>query len=469
MNAYPKGNIRPFATTIVEMALLVDVGLIAFVLWATAAVLLIEWEAIHTSLMLSVFILYGTAAKYSGLYKSWCNARMLNEIGLAWLSWSVALLILVFVIYVFDIPIKFAHGLIGLWFVLGLSVLAIYRTVLRILLRWFRMHGRNCRTVAIVGATDIGSRLEHYMQNMAWIGLNCLGTFDDRVPDSDRTMAVDTVLRGSVNDLIEHAKAGEVDIVYLALSMGQEVAVKNVMDALSNTTVTVYLVPDYSQLYLLRAHWEVLGNIPMVGLVDTPNKGYGGVLKATIDVVLAGSLIVLLALPMFLVAAGVLLTSPGPVIFRQTRYGLNGREFKIWKFRTMTVCEDRDEFQQAVRNDPRVTKFGAFLRRTSIDELPQLFNVLMGDMSIVGPRPHPVAMSDQQRNLINRYMQRYKVKPGITGWAQVNGARGETDTLEKIRTRVRLDLEYIDNWTIWLDLKIIYHTIRIVLNDANAY
>lgn len=469
MNAYPKGIVRPFATTIVELTLLVDVGLIAFVLWATTGVLLIEWEAIHTSLVLSVFILYGICAKYSGLYKSWRSTRLLNEIGLAWLSWSVTMLGIVFVIYVIDIPLYFGHGMIGLWFVLGLSVLAIYRTGLRILLRWLRKHGRNYRTVAIIGATDIGSRLERSLQNMAWTGLHCLGTFDDRVPDSDRILAVDTVLRGSVNDLIEHAKAGQVDIVYMALSMGQGAAIKEIMDALSNTTVTVYFVPDYSPLDLLYAHWEVLGNIPMVSLVDSPNKGYGGVLKATFDVVLAASLLVFLALPMILVAAGVYLTSPGPVIFRQTRYGLNGREFKIWKFRTMTVCEDRDEFRQAVRNDPRVTKFGALLRRTSIDELPQLFNVLMGDMSIVGPRPHPVAMNDQQRNLINRYMQRYKVKPGITGWAQVNGARGETDTLEKIRNRVRLDLEYIDNWTIWLDLKIIYHTIRIVLNDANAY
>jgi putative colanic acid biosynthesis UDP-glucose lipid carrier transferase len=172
---------------------------------------------------------------------------------------------------------------------------------------------------------------------------------------------------------------------------------------------------------------------------------------------------------MLIIALAIRLGSPGPALYKQQRYGLNGVKFEIWKFRSMTVCENTDEFRQATRNDARVTPLGAFLRRTSLDELPQFVNVLLGNMSIVGPRPHPVVMNERQRKLIDRYMQRHKVKPGITGWAQVNGYRGETDTLEKVRGRISHDLEYIDNWSIWLDIRIIFRTIRTVFNDANVY
>lgn len=453
----------------VEMTRLVDAGLIMLAMLLAIHVLSLEWETMHTSITLAAFIVYSFSASYLGLYRSWRVSPMRKEIGLAWLSWVASILWVMFFAYSFDISEQIDHSLMLLWFGLAFATLAGFRIVVRVALRWLRWQGRNYRTVAIVGATDIGARVEHNLRHMAWTGMHLLGTFDDHEPDPDRVLASDIKLQGDVQALIKRAQAGDVDIVYITLPMGEETKIKNIVSALGNTTVTIYFVPDFSLFDLLHARWEMLGTIQLVSLVDTPNKGYGGMLKTSFDFFAASVLLCLLALPLLLVAVGVYLSSPGPVIFKQTRYGLNGKEFKIWKFRTMTVCEDRDQFRQAVKNDPRVTRFGMFLRKTSIDELPQLFNVLFGDMSIVGPRPHPVALNDQQRHLIDRYMQRYKVKPGITGWAQVNGARGETDTLDKIHRRILLDLEYIDNWSIWLDLKIILKTLRIVINDANAY
>lgn len=453
----------------VEMTRLVDAGLILLAMFIAVHVLSLEWETMHTSITLAAFIVYSFSASYLGLYRSWRVSPIRKEIGLAWLSWVVSILWVMFFVYIFNISPQIDHSLMLLWFWFAFATLAAFRIVVRVSLRWLRWQGRNYRTVAIVGATDIGARVEHNLRHMAWTGMHLLGTFDDHEPAPDRVLASDIKLQGDVQALIEQAQAGDVDIVYITLPMGEEARIKSIVSALGNTTVTIYFVPDFSLFDLLHARWEMLGTIQLVSLVDTPNKGYGGLLKTSFDMVAAFVLLCLLALPLLLVAAGVYLSSPGPVIFKQTRYGLNGKEFKIWKFRTMTVCEDRDQFRQAVKNDPRVTRFGAFLRKTSIDELPQLFNVLFGDMSIVGPRPHPVALNDQQRHLIDRYMQRYKVKPGITGWAQVNGARGETDTLDKIHRRILLDLEYIDNWSIWLDLKIIMKTLRIIINDANAY
>src|SRR5690606_32379061 len=213
---------------------------------------------------------------------------------------------------------------------------------------------------------------------------------------------------------------------------------------------------------------EVAG-LPVLNLSATPMEGVNGLLKALEDRVLAALILLLIWPVMVAIAIGIKLSSPGPVIFKQHRYGLRGNKIEVWKFRTMTVCENDDNVTQAKRNDPRVTRFGAFLRRTSLDELPQLFNVLQGRMSLVGPRPHAVAHNEQYRKLIGRYMLRHTVKPGITGLAQINGWRGETDSLDKMQKRVEYDLYYIENWSLWLDLKIIFLTLFKGLRHPNAY
>jgi putative colanic acid biosynthesis UDP-glucose lipid carrier transferase len=209
--------------------------------------------------------------------------------------------------------------------------------------------------------------------------------------------------------------------------------------------------------------------MPAISVCDTPFHGMNAVSKRATDIILAGAALLVLAPLLVVIATIIKLTSAGPVLFRQRRYGLNGEEIIIYKFRSMTVCEDGAVVNQATRGDQRVTPLGRILRSTSLDELPQLLNVLEGKMSVVGPRPHAVAHNEQYRKLINGYMIRHKVRPGITGWAQVNGLRGETDTLEKMSERVRFDLDYLSHWTPWMDVKIIFRTLWVIARDHNAY
>jgi putative colanic acid biosynthesis UDP-glucose lipid carrier transferase len=219
----------------------------------------------------------------------------------------------------------------------------------------------------------------------------------------------------------------------------------------------------------MRARWVLVGGMPAVSLYESPFDGLNGGLKRLEDLVLGSVLLAVVALPMAVIAMAIVAGSPGPALFRQRRYGLNGKVVQVLKFRTMTCTEDGPCVAQATHNDSRVTPLGRFLRSSSLDELPQLFNVLRGDMSLVGPRPHAVAHNEAYRGRIHGYMLRHKVKPGITGWAQVNGWRGETETLDKMRHRVDHDLEYVRNWSLGLDLRILASTVSVVLSRRNAY
>jgi putative colanic acid biosynthesis UDP-glucose lipid carrier transferase len=251
--------------------------------------------------------------------------------------------------------------------------------------------------------------------------------------------------------------------------MSAESRIVKLVEALGDTTASVYLVPNFFIFDLMKGKLTEIDGIPLLSLHETPFSGADGWLKRIEDIVLGSLILSLIALPMVFIALGVKLTSPGPALFKQHRYGLNGKIVEVWKFRSMSCQEDGDTVRQASKSDARVTPLGAFLRRTSLDELPQFINVLQGTMSIVGPRPHAVAHNEQYRKLIRGYMLRHKVRPGITGLAQVNGWRGETDTLEKMRMRVRFDLAYMQNWSILLDLKIIFQTIFKGFTNPNAY
>ena len=220
---------------------------------------------------------------------------------------------------------------------------------------------------------------------------------------------------------------------------------------------------------LLHSRWSDVQGVPVVSVFENPFYGVDGILKRAFDVCLASIALLIVAIPMLLIALAVKLTSKGPVLFRQLRYGLDGKEIVGWKFRSMPVCENGDTVVQATKNDSRLTSIGGFLRKSSLDELPQIFNVLFGQMSMVGPRPHANAHNEFYRSQIEGYMLRHKVKPGITGLAQVNGCRGETETLDKMENRVFYDHQYIREWTIWLDLRIILKTFGVVFSKQNAY
>jgi putative colanic acid biosynthesis UDP-glucose lipid carrier transferase len=241
------------------------------------------------------------------------------------------------------------------------------------------------------------------------------------------------------------------------------------LDALRDTTASIYFVPDTFVTDLIQGRLEAVGGIPVVAVCETPFVGMDGVIKRGSDLLLSLLILSLISPLLLLIALAVKVTSPGPAIFKQRRYGLDGDEITVYKFRSMTALDDGGKIEQAHKGDSRVTSLGAFLRRTSLDELPQLFNVLQGRMSIVGPRPHAVAHNEMYRKLIKGYMRRHKVKPGITGWAQVNGCRGETESLEKMKARIDYDLEYLRNWSLRLDLYIIAKTVWVVLKGDHAY
>jgi putative colanic acid biosynthesis UDP-glucose lipid carrier transferase len=245
--------------------------------------------------------------------------------------------------------------------------------------------------------------------------------------------------------------------------------VRELVHELGDTTASIYFVPDLFAFDLIRSQLSHVNGLPVVAICETPFCGLNGVIKRISDIVLASLALVLLAPFMAGIAWAIRRSSPGPILFRQRRYGLEGEEFEVYKFRTMLVCEDGAQIRQAQENDPRVTRVGRFLRRTSLDELPQLFNVLNGTMSLVGPRPHAVAHNEHYRRLVSGYMLRHKVRPGITGWAQVNGLRGETANVDRMSQRVQFDLDYLRHWSLGLDLMILLRTAMIVVRDRNAY
>jgi len=330
-----------------------------------------------------------------------------------------------------------------------------------------RLQGPPLRAV-VVGMNEQGGSLADRLTMAHYTGVELLGFFDDRAPDRIHGRGRHRML-GRIQEIADYVKKNNVQLVYLSLPMASQPRIKQLLDALKDTTASVYFVPDMFVTDLINGRTDTVCGMPVISVCETPFRGPNAVVKRASDILLSVAILLLLSPLMLAIAATIKLTSPGPVIFRQRRYGLWGQQIIVYKFRTMTVTEDGPVVRQARRDDDRVTPIGRILRRTSMDELPQFINVLQGRMSIVGPRPHAVAHNEFYRPLIKSYMIRHKVKPGITGWAQVNGYRGETDSLEKMEARIRCDLDYLRNWSLRLDLYIIWRTIRLVFKDGAAY
>ncbi len=294
------------------------------------------------------------------------------------------------------------------------------------------------------------------------------GFFDDRAAER-LGLGAEEHLLGPASEVPRLCREGRIDVVYVALPLSAQSRVSGLLAQLWDTTASVYWLPDPLLFGPVRPSIQLVAGTPVVRMCETPFLGAPALVKRAEDLLLGG-LLLIACLPLLLaIAAAVKLDSPGPVIFRQRRHGLDGREIVVDKFRTMTVLEDGLELRQARCSDPRVTRVGAFLRRFSLDELPQLVNVLQGRMSLVGPRPHALAHTELYRKLVSGYMIRHKVRPGITGWAQVNGLRGETDSVEKMRARVEHDLAYLADWSLALDLRILARTVWAVIRGDNAY
>nr|WP_050568468.1 undecaprenyl-phosphate glucose phosphotransferase [Dickeya chrysanthemi] len=348
------------------------------------------------------------------------------------------------------------------WYTLSLCILYLMRLIT------FKCMAKKRIRVAIVGLTPGGLAAEKaLLKEYANMQLD-LAFYDDRHP-SRFGYLTKSEFKGKVSALVEEAKSGRIDEIYIALPMVALKRIRYFLSMMSDTTVDTYIIPDLYSYSSYVSQLRSINNIQTISIFRSPFDGIGSVIKRVEDLLIGGIITLLISPLLLMIAIGIKLTSPGPVFFKQDRYGLSGNKIKVWKFRSMHVMENSDVVKQATKNDPRVTRFGAFLRRTSLDELPQFFNVLQGTMSIIGPRPHAVVHNEQYRQLVENYMIRHKVKPGISGLAQVNGYRGEVDTLDKMEKRVYYDIAYIQSWSLWLDIKIIFKTIFKGFVGENAY
>ncbi|HED17707.1 MAG TPA: undecaprenyl-phosphate glucose phosphotransferase, partial [Gammaproteobacteria bacterium] len=400
---------------------------------------------------------------------SWRNIPFAYEATLVSTTWAMAALVLLVGLYATKQSENFSRLATVFWFIVTPLPMLLWRRLTRTIMHYSRLKGYDRQKVAIVGANAAGTHVAQVILQNPDLGYDLLGFYDDRKPDRGRTDSSCEV-QGRFETLVEKARNGEVNQIYITLPINAKKRIVELISALSDTTVSVFLIPDLFMFNLFYGQqWQTLHGVSMVSVFQTPFTGPALFLKRVQDIVLSVLILIIISPVMLITALAVKFSSPGPALFRQKRYGIDGREFTVWKFRSMTTQEDGNSVAQAVRDDPRVTRVGAFIRRTSLDELPQFFNVLAGTMSIVGPRPHAVVHNEHYRLRIKGYMLRHAVRPGITGWAQVNGWRGETETQDKMEERIQCDLWYIQNWSTWLDIKIIILTIFRGFSGKNAY
>jgi len=464
-------NSRLIANILRVLDGLVTVLLLAFLYWFFQ-VRPEDFKPYYVLLATITFLLTIVIFSTTRLYKPWRGANLGRLVRQIVLSWTLVVANLAMIGYVTKTSELFSRRVLLVWIALTPMTLMVLRFSVYLVLRWARARGMNSRSAVIAGAGDLGKRLATHLGETISLGIRLLGFFDDRLAGQ----SVEPIpggksypVLGSLDNLKDFVQKNQINMVYLALPLRAENRLRGVVEALRDTTASVYFVPDVFIFSLLQAGFSDLRGIPLISLWETPFCGINGWLKRAEDLIMATLFLLCLWPLMLFIALGVKFSSPGPIFFKQRRYGLDGEEFWVYKFRSMRVCEDQQMIPQATRNDPRVTRFGAFLRRLSLDELPQLLNVVNGTMSLVGPRPHAVAHNEFFRTRISGYMLRHKVQPGLTGWAQVNGWRGETQTVEKMKKRIEHDLEYIQHWSLWLDLKIIFLTVFRVLKDRRAY
>jgi len=420
--------------------------------------------------ILLAVLVFHWLSEFHQLYGSWRGERIGREVIKVFNYWGLTFVVLLTVDYLLLKHDNLPDNSQMTWFAAVLLVLCGYRLLIRSLLHGLRRRGFNTRRVAIVGTGQVGQRLAESISSAPWMGMELLGFYDTEPQQMDLSVPGPRVpVLGDLQQLIDDAREGRIDKVYITLALSGQPDLHDLVKGLSDTTASVYLIPDVFMFELLHARSESINGLASISIFDSPMDGAWSLVKRVEDILLSTLILLMIALPLLLIAIAIKVTSPGPVLFRQRRYGLDGKPIMVWKFRSMSVQENGDVVTQATRNDSRITPLGAFLRRTSLDELPQFFNVLRGDMSIVGPRPHAVAHNEQYRKQVAGYMLRHKVKPGITGWAQINGWRGETDTLDKMQKRVEFDLEYIEHWSLWLDMKIILLTLFKGFTHKNAF
>ncbi|SYG64513.1 UDP-phosphate glucose phosphotransferase [Klebsiella pneumoniae] len=458
-----RGRSKPNASLISIVQRFSDISIIFVGLYAVCLINNKSFGYNQILVCLIVLSAFQMIGGISDFYRSWRGVKLSAELSLVLKNWTLSLMLIMGVITYSEV-LSLPFIILLEWYIFVCFGVIICRMSIRLGARVIRNMGYNTRRIAIAGSMPIAINLAKSFIDEPWLGFVVVGLYDDKVIHHN-----EIEYKGNFTKLITDAKAGDLDRIYLAMSMSDELEMKELIRQLTDTTCSVILIPDIFTFNILQSRTEEVNGVPVVPLFDTPINGINMVLKRLEDLFVSLLIIVLISPLLLIISISVKVSSPGPVIFKQTRYGMDGKAIQVWKFRSMTVMENDTVIKQATKNDVRVTKIGGFLRKTSLDELPQFFNVLGGTMSIVGPRPHAVAHNEQYRNLIEGYMLRHKVKPGITGWAQINGWRGETDTIDKMQKRVEYDLEYIREWSIWLDIKIIFLTIFKGFINKSAY
>jgi putative colanic acid biosysnthesis UDP-glucose lipid carrier transferase len=427
---------------------------------------------IHTDYVTLVVIAFlGVVSVFPqfNLYVSWRGQSLVKQAQTIFIAWAVVVLMLIIILFSLKMSADYSRAWLLYWAIFGLVLMLLMRVLVYAFLQYQRKQGRNIRYVALVGAGDLAKKVLTQTKESPWTGYRIVALFDDN-PELSGKVICDVPVKGVIADVSNYLTTRVIDEIWLALPLRAEQRMKQLLFDLRHFTVNIKLIPDIFGFSLLNHSMTEIAGLPAVNLSDTPMGGVNRLIKAVEDGLLGLAIFIFILPLLLLISIGIKLTSPGPVLFKQKRHGWDGKIINVYKFRTMRLDADENgSVTQAKINDFRVTPFGEFLRKTSLDELPQFYNVLQGRMSIVGPRPHAVQHNEIYKDQVDKYMLRHMVKPGITGWAQINGYRGETDTLDKMKRRIEFDLYYIENWSLWFDFKIIVMTIFKGFIHKNAY
>lgn len=445
-----------------------DMSLIVLSLLAIMQGYGVAFNKDYLLVLVGMLLLFSYIGESFGLYRSWRLGKFSNMCRLLVVILTLCFVLNFTVMFIFKYTELYSRVVMVGWYLVSVILLLSWRVCVRKIKRIRRSRGFSIQKVAIIGLTETGMNLYNEIWKHDDLGFDCIGFFDDR--DASRIENLEPkLIEGNINQAIGLAKTGAIHKLYICLPLLAEQRIADIIEQLGNTTVDVLITPDFLLKNLMNARIGSVGEVDTISVFESSVNGMRRFYKRSFDIVFSLCAIVAISPVLIAVAIAVYVTSPGAILFKQDRYGLDGRKIKVWKFRSMSVTENSDVVTQASKGDARITPVGAFIRRTSLDELPQFFNVLRGEMSVVGPRPHAVSHNEEYRNLVTYYMLRHKVLPGITGWAQVNGWRGETDTLDKMEKRVEFDLAYIRNWTLWWDVKIVFMTFFKGFVGKNVY
>jgi len=453
----------------IEMVLLATIGVVAYFVYVTDAELL---HYLVLSVGASGLALFGqNIVKNHSIQK---YRTTLKQIGRALAVWCATILLVIAAIFLFKLSEDFSRGWMLGWLVTGGAFLICYRLVVRsFIVQWTNAGRLKRRTVLVGGGPDAEQLIEN-ITSSASNDIELMGLFDDRADKRSPELVADCPKLGKVADLIEFARLTRIDLVIVSLPVSAETRVLQMLKQLWVLPVDIRLSAHMSKLKFKPRAYSYLGDVPVFDMADKPISDWNIVAKWLFDMIVAAVALVLFSPIILITAIAIKLESKGPVFFKQKRHGFNNELINVFKFRSMyTDMSDEKATKLVTKNDPRVTKVGRFIRKTSIDELPQFLNVLRGELSICGPRPHALQAKADDRlyhDAVDGYFARHRVKPGITGWAQINGWRGETDTVDKIMQRVNHDLYYIENWSIFLDLYILFMTpVSLVSKNEGAY